>query len=249
MANSLKIMHLNINGLRNKIHELANCLMYQAPDVLALSESRLDSAVPDSLLRIEGYNFIRKDRTRPGGGLVVYFKTQFNASVDNSLSLDECEFLSFSLTLNAQQSTLSALVVYRPPQLSLGSFLLSFEQFLNTFCLSNSLHCILGDFNLDLLNNSISSQRYRNILTSYALKQVIKSPTRITCNKNSLIDHVIIKNKITQFTAYTLNCSFSDHQGTAIIFKGFHINNTQSHDYLSYRSFKNFSKFQFQTEL
>ena len=37
-------------------------------DVLALNETRLDPTISDELVNVEGYDILRADRTRNGGG-------------------------------------------------------------------------------------------------------------------------------------------------------------------------------------
>ena len=43
-----------------------------SPDILALSETWLDSSVDDSLVAIPGYRVYRSDRHRHGGGVCMY---------------------------------------------------------------------------------------------------------------------------------------------------------------------------------
>jgi hypothetical protein len=43
-------------------------------DVFAINESKIDNSVKDSEISIPGYNMIRKDRNRFGGGVVVYIR-------------------------------------------------------------------------------------------------------------------------------------------------------------------------------
>ena len=54
----------------------------------------------------------------------------------------------------------------------------------------------MGDFNIDFLKTSVSRNRMVNLMESFNLNQVIKSPTHVNLNLNtsSLID-VIITNK------------------------------------------------------
>ena len=87
---------------------------------------------------------------------------------------------------------------------------------------------ILGDFNINLYhngkciickNNTLISRsvpndarNYRQFCTMFGLKQVIKSPTRITCRNTSLIDHILtsIPSRISQHGI--IDVDVSDHQ-------------------------------------
>ena len=68
------IFHLNINHLRNKIIDLKHVLSEAGLEIVAVSETKLCSEFPNSQYKIEGYSFPphRKDRTKHGGGLLVF---------------------------------------------------------------------------------------------------------------------------------------------------------------------------------
>ena len=78
---SFHIAHLNIKGLRNKLHDIEELLQEQDLDILFLTETKLTEGINNGRLEIPGYTFIRQDRehvkgTRSfGGGLLVYFKS------------------------------------------------------------------------------------------------------------------------------------------------------------------------------
>ena len=75
--NNPQISYLNVNSLRNKIHNIRNLTTQLLPSILALSETKLDNSFPDSQFFIQGYQNptdFRKDRTRDGGGLITFVK-------------------------------------------------------------------------------------------------------------------------------------------------------------------------------
>ena len=87
---------------------------------------------------------------------------------------------------------------------------------------------ILGDFNISLWQNghyvfqkhnflsclSVPNdvKNYFDFCTMFGLKQLIESPTRITCSSSSIIDHILASfpNWVTQ--REILNVRLSDHQ-------------------------------------
>ena len=161
MHQNLTILHLNINGLRNKIHEVANILDKFQPSIMALSESKLDDSISDGLLHISGYNLLRLDRPNSkGGGLVVYYQTHIPISLNTS-SLAACESLSMEVSLSRRKS-LRLLLVYRPPCNNVHNFITSLDQFLSGINHSIPL-LIIGDLNIDFLDNSsnvVNIQKY-----------------------------------------------------------------------------------------
>ena len=71
---SMKIVHSNINGLRNKIADISVNLSDFV--VICISETKLNDHIATKNLLIDSYhNPIRKDRNiNNGGGLMVYIK-------------------------------------------------------------------------------------------------------------------------------------------------------------------------------
>ena len=41
---------------------------------MSFNETRLNSTIPDSMIHIDGYDIIRKDRSRNGGGVCIYIR-------------------------------------------------------------------------------------------------------------------------------------------------------------------------------
>ena len=52
------------------------------PDIFGLCESFLNQNIPDNLLSINGYQFVREDRCctidKAGGGVILLFKSSIN---------------------------------------------------------------------------------------------------------------------------------------------------------------------------
>ena len=72
--NGFKIAALNIASLVRHIDELKKVMSSQTLDILAINKTRLDSTIADKDISIIGYNVIRKDRSRHGGGVLLYVK-------------------------------------------------------------------------------------------------------------------------------------------------------------------------------
>ena len=68
---NLIIGHLNINSVRNKFSSLQQTVLSKT-DILLLSETKIDDSFPDSQFFVEGFKMYRKDRTKIGGGHLLY---------------------------------------------------------------------------------------------------------------------------------------------------------------------------------
>jgi hypothetical protein len=81
-AKSLNICHLNIRSIltASRLEELEDFVhTIHRFDVVALSETHLDSGDHDSQISINGYNLFRKDRDRRGGGVAFFIANHIQA--------------------------------------------------------------------------------------------------------------------------------------------------------------------------
>ena len=79
-ARDLKVAHLNICSLRNKIDELRCLQLLCKFEVLAIRETHHDKTVSDTVLNIDGMKLLRLDRKgRKGGGCALYFAEYLHA--------------------------------------------------------------------------------------------------------------------------------------------------------------------------
>ena len=65
------MIFLNIATLRGKIDEIRHSMINKNIDLIAFNEKRLDLSIPDGLIQLDGYEVIRKDRSRNGGGVCI----------------------------------------------------------------------------------------------------------------------------------------------------------------------------------
>ena len=70
--------YLNINRLRNKIHDL-RLIIHDVPiDYFIISETKLDNSFPNAQLAINNYEIrARRDRDKNGGGLIEFVRKGF----------------------------------------------------------------------------------------------------------------------------------------------------------------------------
>ena len=73
----LKIAHINICSLRNKVHEVNNLLVTDDIHNLTISETHFEYTFDDTVVAIHGYNIYQKDRNDNGGGVASIFRTTF----------------------------------------------------------------------------------------------------------------------------------------------------------------------------
>ena len=72
-ARGLKLAHLNVRSLVNKIDDV-RCFIDKNPfDIFTISQSWLNSSISDSEISLSGYTLVRQDRKdKSGGGTAIY---------------------------------------------------------------------------------------------------------------------------------------------------------------------------------
>ena len=83
-----KIASLNIASLPAHIDELRLFMADKNLDVLAINETRLSDSIDNSCIHIQGYDIVRRDRNRNGGGVCLYIRSSINFKTRSSLMSD-----------------------------------------------------------------------------------------------------------------------------------------------------------------
>ena len=110
---NLKIGHLNINGLVNKLCEVQHLLYVVKFDLLGITETHLNSSISDDWIKISGYNLVRRDRDSCGGGVLIYFKEDLTVHPALSWERSNMEATWLNVTMRSQSFLVGC--VYRPP--------------------------------------------------------------------------------------------------------------------------------------
>ena len=69
-----KMAFLNIVSLPKKIAEINFSMSKKFIDLIAFNETRLDANITDNMINLDGYDIVRKDRSRNGGGVCIYLR-------------------------------------------------------------------------------------------------------------------------------------------------------------------------------
>ena len=110
----LHFMHLNINGLLNKIDELRYIARSSNAAVIGITETKLGNTVYDSEVTVDGYNIVRNDRNRNGGGVACYIRNSICFNRKNCLP-DNIENIFIDL-FYPKTKPISVGIIYKPPK-------------------------------------------------------------------------------------------------------------------------------------
>ena len=239
----LHLIHLNINSLLSKIDELRAIAKKSRAAVIGITESKLDESVTDGEINIDGYEVIRSDRNRHGGGVACYIRNDISFNPRGNFS-SEVENIFLEMLLPKTKPILIG-ILYRPPDQS--KFLDKLSTAISeTDNFDAQEVYILGDLNINLINNQKHTpnngiKRYKEFCSLNGLKQLLTLPTRITKTSTSLLDHVLTNSadRVSQFGV--VDTGLSDHQ---LIYCTRKITRTKTnvHKYIKTRSLKNYSQ-------
>ena len=214
--NNFKILHLNVNSLRNKIDQLLIILNLRIFDIVCLNETRLDYFLhPLSVLKSPYYNILRSDRDENnGGGVLVYVRNEY--IISKSTISPVIEAIYFEISFKKQK--FNFISCYNPPNIILVDFISDLEDFLFHFNLDEPLF-LIGDFNIDMFT---PNQQFTDFLKSYDLKNFVKDPTRVFTKsfvkKNNIVQtsssqiDLVLHNKNLILSNEVIDCPFSDHK-------------------------------------
>ena len=189
---------MNICSLRYKIDELRLLQRICGFDILGISETHLDSFVPDNFLQIDGLQLIRRDRTKcKGGGVALYYAEHLTAVHRKDLLVKDIEAIWIQVKFPVHTTLFS--VVYRS-ELETPNFFENFHGVLEKAWLKTDSIFVLGDLNccmLEAQNNpgsTLITSKTKNLLRlfeDFNMQNVIAEPTRITYTTKSLIDLIV----------------------------------------------------------
>lgn len=248
--------HVNINSLLPKIDELRAIAFSTKIAIIGITESKLDNTVTDSEVSIEGYNLLRCDRNRHGGGVACFIRNDICYNSHKRLS-ENVECVMFDV-LFPKTKPFTVAVFYRPPDQN--NFVNNISDEFTTLDFDEKEFYLLGDFNINTLCNGRSifkmnktalksdhvsglQKQYVEFCSLYGLKQLIVEPT--PCATATVIDHFLTNcvGKVSQ--SGVLNVGLSDHQ---MIFCTRKVKKVKfnTHKHIKFRSFKNNTKEQYQ---
>ena len=109
-----------------------------------ITEIHLTASTLDNLLRIPGYDFVRKDRSSSkGGGVLIYYHKNLTVHQDLKWDIQELEAVWINVTLHSQSTLIGCL--YRPPKDM--TFFSSLQALLNKIWVKRKNVVLIGDLN------------------------------------------------------------------------------------------------------
>ena len=240
---------LNITSLPAHIDELRIWIEGQNLDLLAINESRLDPSIPTSLMNIKGYELLRSDRNRSGGGVCLYLRNSITYKNRAELISNEIEALCIKIT-KPHSKPYAILACYGPPDSDVDNFFNKFESIVAKLDNDGIEIFILGDLNCNLLSEDENrpTRRLKSLGELYQLTQLIPEATRITNTSRTLIDVIYTNSPHRIVKSGVIHTGISDHSLIYTVRK-IAIPVRNSHKVVTTRNYTKFNKNKFLREL
>ena len=192
--------HLNVNSLLYKIEELRTLALNTKISVLGITETKLHNTVSNEELKIDGYNLLRSDRNKNGGGVACYLKNNIAHNRQSKIS-GNTENIVLDILL-PKSKPITVRIIYRPP--NEVDFIDHFNNALGKLRFQSNEIYLLGDFNINLffeghyiLKKNLKSFREAQLkhgllklcvetFLAFGLNQLIEKPTRSTLRTECL---------------------------------------------------------------
>ena len=139
----LHFIHININSLLPKIDEIRHMTKITNAAIVGIGETKLDKSILSSEIDIEGFDLLRLDPSRRGGGVACYVKKFLAYNYrDNFCKNTESIFIDIFLP---KTKLILIGILYRPPDKN--DFVKNLEEtFTNCNILDKQDCYLLGDF-------------------------------------------------------------------------------------------------------
>lgn len=242
LQKGLKITHVNIQSITNKIDHVNLLLHNNNIDVLCLTETWLSDSIDDSELKINNYSFCRLDRLndKSHGGILCYVKDGISFKQNTDLYVSDVEALWIEINLPKTKPIIVG-TVYRAPSCTVDYL----EKVDSIFQKCNSIYddiYILGDFNLDI-SKKCNIRKISSLARNSNTEQLIKEYTRITEKSKSILDLIFVSRPEFVVSSGVHSLGLSDHSLIYVVRK--HKQIKLPPRVIKSRCFKNFNEIDF----
>ena len=159
---------LNVVSLPLHIDEIRLMLSQNYFDILALNETRLDQYYND--IYVQGYDIVRHDRNRSGGGVCIYVRKSINFDKRSDLVPENLEAVCIEVTKpNSRPFIVSS--IYKPPSAPVEIFN-SIERMNGQMDNEDKEMYILGDLNCNLLDQTSLDNDAKHLLPILEIYQL-----------------------------------------------------------------------------
>ena len=192
-------------------------------DVIGISESKqlINREFPTNV-EINDYQLHSQPTKSTCGGVAMYVKKSLDHKVLNHLNALDDEFETLWIEINTSPKSKNIIVccAYRHPDTDASKFTVYLESILSKID-KNKTICIMGDFNINLLNyeSHNNTNEFINSMVSHHLLPHILQPTRATDHSATIIDNIFTNATEYDIISGNILNQLADHFSQFLIMK------------------------------
>ena len=220
LKNKLTFFNTNIRSIPKNFDKLKYFLfeLNHNFSIISISETWLKQYNKDNY-NLNGYSHVSKIRPKKsGGGTSIFVRSDINFKIKENISVDLSGVDSIAIEIHKDElnSTKNVIVLalYRPPNVNAAQFNIKLTDTMQTLHEQNKHVFLMGDFNIDITEAMLSTNRtvndFHNLFLSYHFYNLINKPTRVSENKSSIIDNIYTNVSKTLVNGI-FKTDFSDH--------------------------------------
>lgn len=211
----LNILHLNIRSVRKNFEQLLILIQNfnLFCDIIILSECF-------QLFSIDQYNipgyitYYNNGDYNKNDGVLILVKSGLNIDISHIKLINSQATIS-RLNFRLNNITFGIIAAYKPPPINEVLFMNDIDNYF-TNNLNKDVEIFVGDININIINdNENNVNKYLSIMAHHGFLSYIGSPTRVTTETASCIDHLFIKKKIKtnnlKYKSFILDTHITDH--------------------------------------
>lgn len=210
-------MCLNAQGFLRHKDEIVNILIKELrPEVIGLTETHVTRQIEDHELHIDGYICVRGDsESSRTGGVLLYLDNRVKFEL-RAVEKEEGNWWSVMVNIQERGYRGVIMLVYHSPSGSDCRFIDYLEDTCNDDILRQKV-IIMGDFNIDMNVSNYVQVRLTRVMQAVGCKQLVKKPTRIVKDSETIIDLVFSNMEVE--TEVRHEPKITDHAAVVLIWR------------------------------
>lgn len=200
------VIHVNIRSLRANfdcfLTLISDCI--ENISAIILSEIWIYS-IESSFYSLDGFDsfFCCREDNR-SGGVVVYTRSNLNfTNLFTSFNTAE------AILLHSKSYNITLFSIYRNLDFNIDLFTSELRSKISTLTQPNII--LIGDINIDILNNEFNTMEYLTILSNFGFFSYVNDPTRLGLNSSTCIDHIFVKTSSLRVVSGIFQSDLTDH--------------------------------------
>lgn len=238
----LTIMHINIRSLNKNFDELClnlNALRHK-PSILICTETWTLQNTACYIMEDYDLHYTKGNLTG-ADGVVVYVSKHLKANTSQINTINIGLIKAIEIKLKLLDTDLLITAIYRVHVIKKDDFIDDLNNYLMKLTKEKN-HVILGDLNINLLDDDIDTEIYKNNLIEKGYISYINTITRQM--SGTCIDHIFAKLTLKNVNTFIIKSGITDHYTTAIQFNvlSWNAQENSTYEYINFNKLKKISK-------